>query len=449
MDGPKDLEFYLQNFSSVELPLGVPEKRDTVRERKAFDHYLSSLNSHWVDFIELLSSTHPPMSPSVRAVVLVPARLEALRIERFLKALEKDLGELARCDSPFLELFILNNKRCEEQWDKTYEVIEAYRAERESTFPILYFEHVWDPDERYHLALGRKILADVALYRAVRHTSAEGPLYLFSEDADVECIDAGRTAAMVLFLDAHPELDALRGTQDRTRWALAKNQLLLLERRSWFFTECQLSAKFLWPANWEGANFYWNRVVTGGWNTCFSAETYAMIRGYTPSVRIFEDMDIGQRISVLRGSWRSKRFIPDVSTIRRFPYRAESSAARAILSLCKNRHIYDAHNDYEFFFKCSSEALVRKEKLSDLLQSLSDFAEINSENKYRFEEVLSDLWREVLRILSCRERAFRIFKRTIFLLGFQNDDFILCDDHVVLLRLNKYRENARKFASAS
>lgn len=176
------------------------------------------------------------------------------------------------------------------------------------------------------------------------------------------------------YLDIHPKLDALRGSQDRTRWALANNQLLLLERRSWFFTECQLSAKRLWPTNWEGANFYWNRVVTGGWNTCFTAETYALIRGYTPTVRIFEDMDIGQRISVLRGYWRGERFIPDVSTVSRFPYRAESSAARAILSLSQERHIYDDDNDFECFFGTYSEKSVHEKPLKDLIQNIRDFS---------------------------------------------------------------------------
>ena len=80
------------------------------------------------------------------------------------------------------------------------------------------------------------------------------------------------------------------------------NDIFFLIRRAWDFGEILLQNKKYRPDVNEKANFEWNRIITGGWNTAYSAQVYAEIGGYDPTMRQGEDMYIGKQISILRGN---------------------------------------------------------------------------------------------------------------------------------------------------
>src|SRR6202011_3728739 len=158
--------------------------------------------------------------------------------------------------------------------------------------------------------MARKLLADIALLRGLRRSSQRASLYLASEDADIYWLDPAQLDVMVRALDAAPALDALRGQQDRCPWLIAQFATLFLMRRSWNFLETHLASASRRPERNPHYDFNCNRIVTSGWNTVFSAEAYARIRGYTPIRRFEEDMDIGEKLSVLRAFWQDGKLVP-------------------------------------------------------------------------------------------------------------------------------------------
>lgn len=438
MDGPKNLGFYLEDMQDCYPP---PPVRSIIDERREIQGYLEKLDN--LNFFSELHTKHGPMSPKIRGVILLPARFEEHRIPNFFNAVNNELL------NSNIELIILNNWRKGETPDNTFKLVEEYRCSLNCKSRILYFEHEWDERQQYNaMALARKLLADYALYRSAQRNQTNGPLYLFPEDADVEFVQPGRTQWMIDYLDENPYFDALRGIQIRAPQVLARNHLLLLERYSWYFTEVQLSQPKYWPVNFERANFYWHRVVTGGWNTCFSARIYAAINGYTPTVRIFEDMDIGQRISVLRGKGNDRRFIPDVSTIKRVPVRAISSANRAVLALGENRHIYDGSKDFNFFFGDKYEKVVRNYNIEDLLNTISKYKEISKSNLKHFELLCSELLKETLRIFENNWiESCKVFSRTMCLMGFNKNDFSITKGTEIRIKnYSQFVKNAQEYS---
>lgn len=437
MDGPKSLEFYAEDLKKRRHLIPPKKKRSVSREMHSFSEYLGELDGAWLEDLQSIQNTLPPMPPETRAVVLIPAHLEEGRIERCLEALARESFELRQKCRNCIEVYILDNVQSEEDFDKTKEVVLRF-AEREiSRLHIHFIRKRWGKSQKNPVTLSRKLLSDLAILRAYSRANASGPLYLFSEDADVEFVQRGRTAHFIRAMDKNPHIDAIRGMQDRTPSALSGNHLLLLDRRSWYFVENQLAQKKYWPENWPNYNFFWNRVVTGGWNTCFSAEIYSAIGGYTIDVPLFEDMDIGQRISVLRGKWRQGEFLPNMSTVSKAFFRSSSNAARAIFALSRKHHLYDASNNFREFFSGPHVKDIKSGNLDSALGIISDFETMTSSNIWRFEAHLNDLLAEVHRIVQCSDESLHIMSRTLCALGFERSEYDLNIKEVKLLEASR------------
>lgn len=448
MLGPRAMWEYIEEFSRQgEFPIEPILARDAHREKLAIESYLSCQGDAWLAAVAAAENSMPPMSPRTRCVVLVPSRYEEQRIVGFLEALAKETVGLCAVEPASIDLMVLENWHEGETRDGTADVVRDWLRLRKPAFRVHLLTHEWARDDTCPVAKARRLLADIALYRAYRRGIYVKPLYLLTEDADTQRTQARRTEVFIDYLDKNPSVDAICGVEERDRAALAKNDLLLLDRRSWFFSETLLSAKSLGPSVRLDADFHWNRVVTPGANICFSAETYALIRGYSTDVCIFEDMDIGQRVSVLRGKWSDGRFVPNVATVRRLPLREESSAARAILALSRGAaDPYDGGIDGCSFYDKAVEQTVRNQSPESLLESLRQYAHISEGNKHRFDEVLSMHYREVVRILRDGALGRRVFTRVLWLLGFAPGDYVIQDAQVVLLRVDGFRSLARSFA---
>ena len=439
MDGPKSLDYYLGVFRNGSV--SSHSTRCASREREAMFAYIDSWNSAWRDMVRSFALSLPPMSPEIRVAALAPARNEQFRIKLFLNAIKSDIDS-SNIKNAF-ELLIIENG-VESEIGRTSEVVTGWIQIVNPSFPVHIIQQKWDHDEKYPLAKARKLIADIAIYRASRLTAPKKSLYFLTEDADIESIQNGRLKAAISYLDKHPEIDAIRGIQERSIQALKSNHLALLERRSWQITELLLSSQYYWPNKRESYNFYWNRVVTSGSNVFISAEVYCEIRGYSKDVTVFEDMDIGQRISVLRGRYSRGQFIPCMDTVRRFSFREESSIARILLSLQKGRHVY-SHNGRCFY---DADDIVKAPlAVKRLLVELGPYSKLTLKSKWRYERVLSELFNEVWRILKEYRVAEDLFKRMMFFIGFKMDDYYISKDgDITLVKTKNFLRLAEDFS---
>jgi hypothetical protein len=422
MDGPKNLAFYLEEFSSRHLPEIASPFRSWRHDQEVIETHFSGMEASWLRLVVRQSDELPPLSPRTRVLVLIPARFEARRIEGALNAIFNESKGLRERFPNILETVVLNNWFKGEFSDDTARIVEEW-ALQNTGLRVHCVEIEWPSVDGSTITACRRLLADVALFRAMRRPYSDGPLYLVSEDADVEWIETNRTSRMLSLFDQDARIDAIRGIQHRSPKAVAENHLLMLDRVSWFFAEQLMSQTHLWPDQWERANFYWNRVVTGGWNTAFSASSYAEIRGYTPDVPIFEDMDIGQRISVLRGRWKGRRFIPNMSTVARCGATAHSSAARAALALGNDKHLYSHGGDLRSFYAVdAADDPIRSSNARQALDAISSYRRLNPESEERFQRVLSELHIEILRIHGGDQIGASLMAEVLALLGLGKDE---------------------------
>ena len=438
MDGPKSLEYYLELFNGSHLP--PTTHRCPHRQHNSLQKYIASWPLSWLKKITHYKDKLPSIRSSVRVIGLIPARNEASRIKTCLSAVANDVISSGMEKS--FELIILENGLNEEM-GLTAESIYEWTKKNKPQFYIHNLQWSFSSDEKYPIAKARKILADLAIYR-IYESYSKHPIFILSEDADIERIQSGRMRIALKKLDMEPSTDAIRGFQERSTCALKQNHLVLLERRSWQFTELFLSAHYFRPPFAKFGNFYWNRVVTAGSNVFFSAEVYSLIGGYSDDVTVFEDMDIGQRISVLRGQYRRGNFIPRLDTIRYFSGREESSIARILLSLIKRTHVYQ-HDGAGFF---DVDHIIKKpNSIPVLLKKLSPYARLSKSNKWRFELLFTDALFELKRICNTHTGA-KLFKRVMFYLGFSSNSYIVSSKgSIQILDADKFLKLANRFAN--
>lgn len=410
--------------------------RDTARERRTVLDYLHSLPPGDFARLEASNARLRSMHPMCSLAVLVPSRNEAPCLPWFLELMHSQ-----HLDRRRFEVILLVNRRSGEDNDGSTDITRAWMRRRSDGLVVHLIEHVHGTDEKAPLTTARKILADLALYRSVRRTSAARPLYLSCQDVDLLWVDPRESDLIIETLDANPGLDGVRGQQDRCPWVMMNYALLFLMRRSWNFCETYAARRDLRPDLNPDYDFNWNRLVTSGWSSAFTAEAYAEIRGYTPHRLFEEDMDIGEKISCLRGYEEGGRFVAQTHTIGRVPIRSEGSCRRWIYSLRTRLSPYDEANDYDNFFNRRHEAAVKGQSLDALEKHLREPSPRDE------AEILTGLLQAdldfMLRAGGAEGEA--AFRRVLSWLGFRNGEAHVHARSVVVTELRSVRQRIRDY----
>lgn len=338
MDGPLGLAQYLTDAWLRDRTGTEPAGRDPAQEHEQASRYLAAQPEAWQALVVRHARALPPMAPGTRLVVFLIAENEAGLIGQCLAALSADLDSSGLRDDA--EIVVVRLQRADVEPDDTAARVREHIRTRPGSAVVHLLEPRWPAGCTTFLALSRKLAVDVTAQRAVSAGLAR-PLYLVTEDADVEWVERRRAGYVVTTFDASPQLDVLRGWHLRSL-SLLEYLPLFVERLTWRACERALSNEKLRPEHGRRYSFAWNRVVTAGWNVAFTLHAYVLAGGYTTTVELFEDMDLGQRISVLRGTSHLGRFIPGTRTMAWMPFESCSDGRRALNALAGNADLYGA-----------------------------------------------------------------------------------------------------------
>lgn len=388
-------------------------------ERKKITDYLDNLSPEWKDHASKVAEQMPPMDEKCRVSVNIPAYREEAIIYNMLEEYTKQVDADGKKLNPSVyEINVLVNMEEGDTPDRTVEEVKRFSADHPE-FKINVANIVF-PKGKGGVGAARKALTDAVLQRSTNRLVQSGPLYIESEDADHTKVDRKTVVNLIEKFDNNPQIDALRGVQDRTPEIMMQNDLFFLSRRAWDFGEIEMRRQKYRPESSDTADFTWNRVITGGWNTAYTAESYALINGYDPDMKMGEDMYIGQAISVLRGSTEADgKFKLNTSTIKTVKSRTDSSPRRFLMSFIAGKGPYDD------FGNTDKEKELRAKKMEDLLVEAAPYAELNEANKPRLEQELRVLGNFMME-RTPDEAAFRkSFGRVLFFLGFKKGDFDL------------------------
>jgi len=352
MDGPLRLADYLAD-PWLRDRTGQPHlKREPAAECAAARRYLDSQPSAWLSMVRAYADDLPPLPAGHRLVVFLIAGNEAELIERCLHAVTTDLvsSGLHRA----AEVVVVRQLLVGAPRDATADLVRDWAPRHRGRVTVRLVEVEWPAECTTFLALSRKLAVDVTVQRAL-NGGRSAPLYLATEDADVEWVERGRARYIVDAFDTQPHLDALRGWHLRSL-DLLEYLPLFVERLTWRACEYALSDPALRPEHNAGYKFAWNRVVTAGWNVAFTLEAYVLAGGYTTTVELFEDMDLGQRISVMRGTRTATGFLPCTTTAAWIPFEASSDGRRALAALIDDTDLYGTAPSVSGFIDATARA---------------------------------------------------------------------------------------------
>lgn len=420
---------------------GTPVERSVSKERAVISRYLDkerAENPHHMAMVEAIAGAMAPMDSGCRVAVNVPAWMEGGNLKHLL---EEYIGQVDKDNNPLpgelFEINILVNRKTGTPADNSVEVINGFINEFEQRTgrrpKVNYFDAELDPPYN-NVGYARKLLTDAVLERSLRRADQSAPLYIESEDADLMNVDKRTVINIIDSMDANPHLDAVKGIQDRNPLYLKQNDYLFIRRRAWdFFEILTKDKKYRDPLNpkWD---FTWNRNITGGWNTAYTAEAYALIGGYD-NVAVGEDMTVGEKITMARGDGN----VPNLEVVGRVGSRSDSSPRRFIYEIIKDTPAYDDFANEE------DNKAIREKSLADALETISDLAELNDSNAEAFHSYLARLV-ELSRTVTPTEAESRRFTgRLMFFLGFKKDDYEYADGNLVIKNWGNLKQALQQY----
>lgn len=289
----------------------------------------------------------------------------------------------------------------------------------------------------------RRVITDLVLLRSVSREEQEGQLYIESEDADLVLVDPKTISNAILKLDKYPHLDAVRGRQDRTPEIMMGNDLLFLYRRFEDFSLILARKQSFRPEVNPKFSFNWNRVVTKGWNTAYTAEAYALTRGYDPDKTKDEDMIFGERISMLRGDG----LIPNTQVIGTVSSKSNFSPRRCINEVATMKHAYGGS-----FEDSEVNRKIRNVSEEELMREILPFARIGSKNAWRFQSMINWQYWWIKENTPSLEEAKKLLQLGLLMLGFKREDYEFDKSEQIAVKewgnvkktLDNYRSKHRK-----
>ncbi len=389
---------------------GDPIVRNAERERARIQKYLDSQDKAYLAELKKYMGAMGPMKEKCRVAVTIPARFEEKNLGNLLDQYSKQTDAAGNeISKDLFEINIIVNRKEGEKADRSVEIIEEWKKNHPG-----YNVNVMDvvfPKEKANVGMCRKYITDLTLMRSLARPKSDGPLYLESEDADLFAIDKRTVSKLINDFDAKPYVDVLRGIQDRQPEVMQKNDLLFFDRRLWDIMEVFMRKEAYRPENMKGSSFVWNRVISGGWNTAYTAEAYAQIGGYVSDV-IGEDMKIGQKISLLRGhEGKNGEIIANTSTAETSGLRSNSSPRRFIDAMVRKISPYD---DFE-------NQSLKEKSLDELMEGIKEFAKISEGQKGAYEDAINRLGSFLAEQMSDSTEATTVLRRTLNIMGLKEN----------------------------
>ena len=213
-------------------------------------------------------------------------------------------------------------------------------------------------------------------------------------------------------MDENPHLDAVRGIQDRNPDQMMENDFLFMYRRLQDFKELVIRRSKYRPENNSNANLTWNRIITGGWNTAYSAEAYGLIGGYNPYQTKGEDMIMGERMSMIRGDG----ITPNTQTIGKVASRTNSSPRRYIWEVASGKAAYG-----DSFEDPAVNAEIRSKTPEELMKRISFLSRIDDSNKTTFQQMINSEFEFLKATTPSGTDAREVAKLVLLYLGFKGD----------------------------
>lgn len=421
---------------------GSPVVRSVERERNTIYNYLNSefsKNPEYKQKVASVMSSLGAMSDNCRVSVNIPAYMEADNLDRLLSQyIDQTDNKGEALEQSLFEINILVNRKKGTPEDDSVKVIESfikkYAKLHNGVRPVVHYTNVELDPEDANVGFARKLLTDAVLQRSLDRNNQSQPLYIESEDADLMEVDKRTVFNLISKLDKNPHLDVVKGVEGRMPSIIKDNALLFMRRTAWeVFLFNARQKRFRDPRN-PNWNSFSNRVLTGGWNCGYSAEAIAMIGGYE-SVRLGEDLPVGEKVSAMRGDG----YYPNLDVIGSVPTRTESSPRRFINEIANKKPAYDDFGDD------SDEEAIRGVSLSDAMKRIDEYADITEDNKPIFENEAQTYYDWARYSTPTLDDARDVARRIMRSVGYEEGDYVFEGDKIRIINWDNVKSNIKAY----
>lgn len=437
-------ERYSYSFADgpIDMHTGRAPERSVARERQNIERYLQWNAQEFPQYAKLVNTilSEPKterirrgvagaavigradiseMDEECRYSVFIPARYEEQSIYQALSGYAKQQNEDgSQLDSRTWEINVLVNFADGERPDNTYEEVMRFKRDNphvRCNVVELMFQKPWAS-----AGFARKLASDLTLVRANnRGNGYRHSLFLESQDADLPKVDPHQVSKSLRMMREHPELDAVVGHTEMTPEQMVQNDFVFVQRRFWDFARAQTN-KYVYKIPPGDRDFHSTRIWTFGTSTTVSAESLALIGGYNWDTKVGEDLDIGHRLSLLRGRKIKDRFVPNLHTVGHSGTRTNTSPRRYYWGAFKG-----AGSEYANF----DDQTVRQMSLQEL-QEKAPYKRIGPDNVKRFERMFYYAYEQIRYIVPDQKLSEKIMRRTLVWLGFKPGDFVINGNQV-------------------
>lgn len=401
---------------------GRPIIRDVERERTKIREYLSDLETEDPAYrgeIDRLAESIAPMKKETRVAVNIPAWMEGKNLYHLLEEYTRQVDSKGNPLDPGLyEINIIVNRKTGSPADNSVSKIQRFISDTGGRFQINFVD-IEFPEPFNNVGNARKVITDITLQRSVARGKQDGSLYIESEDADLINVDPRTVINLIGRLDSNPHLDAVRGMQDRLPEKMMENDYLFLARRMHDFKEYIIRRKAYRVEVNPRANYTWNRVITGGWNTGFTAEGYALIGGYSRYQTKGEDLTIGEHLTMARGDGN----LPNTDIVGKVPTRSDSSPRRFIWEIASGKGAYD-----EGFEDPVVNADIRNATTEELLGRVSFVSRINDSNMGSFGALVNNEYNFIKATTPDATTAQKVTQEVLTYIGLKKGDYRFTED---------------------
>jgi len=393
-----------------------------------------------VGIVKIRKRNISPMTSECRVAVVIPAKDEEREIYTTLEGYARQVDVAGKTLLPDLfEIDVLVNTCEGESFDRTFDEVMRFRR----AFPHLHvnalevkFEKSWA-----RIGMARKIASDLVLHRSLqRRIFYRKPLFIDQEDADLVWVDPKQLITVIDTFNQHPELDTLTGYQEKYLRYIANVEFIFISRRFWDLMTAQAFSylqKGRVPV--EKRDFHWSRPFTYGVNTAITAEVYSLIGGYDWDAIVGEDLDMGKRVSLLRGKIVDGRFQPELRTLGAMRTRTNSNPRRYLWTLIKD--CGNPYTDGNF-----QNGDLRKVSIGEMLKAVPErYLRLTDENKRFYEKELWFLYESLRKIMPDRQLAELIVRRTLVLMGFKSKDIEVEGNQIHILNTANFSQAMERY----
>ncbi len=424
---------------------GSEVARSVDRERQTAQAYLDRIgvtHPEYRSYLDQLAnlSTVSEMSPECKISVIIPAWMEGGNIYNLLDLYSQQTDKEGNPLNPNLyEFNICINRKTGSEPDNSVEEIQRFIADKAAqgiNVNINYIDVQFDPPYN-NVGNARKVITDLVLLRSLQRENQESALYVETEDADLTRISSRTIINAITKMDENPHLDAVKGQDDRDPRILKENDFLFLSRRLWDFSARIWSEKEYRPENNPDWNFSWNRVYTHGWNTAYSLEAYALIGGYDVTRTVGEDLDIGEKITMLRGDGE----MPNLDVVGRVSTRMHSSPRRYVNEILTGKGAYAGDN----FTDEEVNNLIRTSSIEELMETIKPVSRIEAGNEDQFKQLFTSYFDNMKNSTPNLGAAQKGFDKLAFWIGLDKSAYRYSGDNIIISNLDSVKEKLDEY----